>query len=623
MAVKLNINWINSNTRPVIINLYKSLTRFDSNSLPSIFAEIPRGQNYYVDTEVEYNQTYYYMFSCEYGGSFWYSECFEVTEERELSTWVVLPDPEIKSDYIIYQGKKGEGDSALYSYAEYNLKTALVDSFKDEGMQQWQAVKDAVGQLTAESSWTFDNAAKVVYYKEHQEIEGYRILDPKTNQPTTSTIAQLCTSIIVSQYPNSVNLRNAQYSSYTLSGERAYCNVSLEIFDGYDWNSTTTQADTAINLYPHTATSELTITYQQVADKIIANSNAEDEGVSLLAQVYLQEVVKSILNEDLSKRFVNMGDLIPIFNENIYNFGISSLSGDLSDGVEINWESFGYPEYFKYYLSSTPMDINHLPEAKVKYISGTTNSYKDQDETYEVNYIRIGAMKNGKEILSDEVSIIKDKDWSLVDLLLLPEAFSLPSTDIRDYSSYKRNLTVRSDVKIIDGSSVGKDRVFFFDGDGDRISTTVSALGFDDFTYEAYVYPLSDSGGNSRIFQIGDLHGLNSFALIRWGNYLTVERNNGSWEWVLAKYEAWFVNNWYHVCLMRKDGILYALLNGQLVGEAYFNYEIVSGDIYIGQSQQQSTTTDAFHGYMEGFRLTKGSARYNITGFIPDYFPKG
>src|SRR5690606_15786109 len=156
-------------------------------------------------------------------------------------------------------------------------------------MQQWQAVKDAIGQLTGVSSWTFDNADKVVRYEELQEIEGYGILDPKTNQPTNSTIAQLCTSIIVGQYPNSTNLRNAQYSGYTLSGQKAYCNVSLEIFDGYDWNSTTTQPSTTINLYPKNTTSELTITYQQVADKIIANSNVANQGISLLAQAYIQE----------------------------------------------------------------------------------------------------------------------------------------------------------------------------------------------------------------------------------------------------------------------------------------------------------------------------------------------
>ena len=275
-------------------------------------------------------------------------------------------------------------------------------------------------------------------------------------------------------------------------------------------------------------------------------------------------------------------------------------------------------EYTNYYRSSIPFDFNNMPAP-----IGKTYTDEFVDSTTQIGhayYVMLSSVRGNEEVFSDVIEIlneVKDEFISNVDLLIFADADSFPSTNIVDASNKNRTINVRGDVKIIeDPTNYGlDDGVLYFDGLGDRLFVQVDPLLKSDFTYEVFVHPLNNNGGNARIFQVGDLNGTNSFALIRWGNALTFERNGGSWYWMAHVPDIWFINTWYHVVLMRKDDRIYIFLNGEPIAEFNFDYSILSGDIYIGQSQQQAGTVDAITAYMKSIRFTPNRARYPITGF--------
>lgn len=289
-----------------------------------------------------------------------------------------------------------------------------------------------------------------------------------------------------------------------------------------------------------------------------------------------------------------------------------------SSWIDSNTHSLGV----RVYRNLETFTKDTLPDVYATIPKGTM-SYEDINvEEGQTYFYMLSVFNNGQELFSECYKVeIREKDEYIndVDLLIFADATSFPSTNIIDSSTARRQLTLRGDVKIIaDPTNFGlDDGVLYFDGYSDRISVNVDPLGVEDFTYETFLYPLNNNGGNSRIFQVGALGDTNSFALIRWGNNLTFERHRGggNWQWDGYKGDAWFVNTWYHVALMRKSGRLYIFLNGIPVVEVDFNHNIVSGDIYIGQSQQQSDGTDAITAYMKSIRFTPKRARYPVSGF--------
>lgn len=275
-------------------------------------------------------------------------------------------------------------------------------------------------------------------------------------------------------------------------------------------------------------------------------------------------------------------------------------------------------EHTNYYRSSIPFDFSNMPMPVGKT---TTNDFIDTTaHTGSKYYIVLSSVRRNEEVFSEVIEIlneVKDEYFDDVDLLIFADANAFPSAAIIDSSSMHKTIIRRGDVSIIaDPTNFGlDDGVLFFDGNADRLQVNVDPLLDSDFTYEVFVYPLNNNGGNARIFQVGDLNGTNSFALIRWGNALTFERNGGSWYWMAHVPDIWFINRWYHVVLMRKDDRIYICLNGVVISEFNFDYSILSGDIYVGQSQQQAGTIDAITAYMKSIRFTPNRARYPTTGF--------
>lgn len=346
-----------------------------------------------------------------------FSAPYDFNDSIDDISWTLNPEYNIVGDNIEYTGYQTNGIVTYESYASVSLEEAIVKSFSDSDMQQWQAVTDACNELTGTSEWVFDNNTKVIEYIVPQEIVGYGLLDPETNEPTTSTIEKLCSSIIQNQFEDSSNTRNAEYSGFTQVSSEVYCDLTIELFDGYDWNTSTTQANTPLNLYPNDVNTIATIPYQQVANKIVSNSETGNEVVQMLAQTYIEVVAESVFNIDESKQFIKLSDLIPQFEANIYNFSKPlNLKSDyiVDEGLKTTWDSTGYVSTFNYYRSETPIDINNLPNPII--IDSSDSYYTETTHSDKAYYIVVGSLKNGIEKLSEIIKVLDGELLPLTDV---------------------------------------------------------------------------------------------------------------------------------------------------------------------------------------------------------------
>lgn len=84
MAIEIELDWLNPNTEPTTVKIYKGLEPFTKETLPPVLVSL-EGKDIidrYIDKEVVENKTYYYMLSCQYEDQVWYSECLSIVEEN-------------------------------------------------------------------------------------------------------------------------------------------------------------------------------------------------------------------------------------------------------------------------------------------------------------------------------------------------------------------------------------------------------------------------------------------------------------------------------------------------------------------------------------------------------------
>lgn len=84
MSIEIELDWLNPNTEPTTVKIYKGLTPFTKETLPPVLVSM-EGKDIidrYIDKEVVENTTYYYMLSCHYEDQVWYSDCLDIVEEN-------------------------------------------------------------------------------------------------------------------------------------------------------------------------------------------------------------------------------------------------------------------------------------------------------------------------------------------------------------------------------------------------------------------------------------------------------------------------------------------------------------------------------------------------------------
>ena len=204
------------------------------------------------------------------------------------------------------------GDVAAQQVAlSTTLEKPLVRSLSSPDMQQWQAVKDAIGQLTGLSSWTFDNVNKVVKCVVYEDVAYdhpsqpyyYVLVDNATDTNVKSTTPVKAADKYFKSWAYWSNVEVCTADKPDNPSSRYTCTVNYK-------SSASSPLSITNSIYAHymvnptyvegTAppSTELSITYQQVADKIIDNSNVADQGISLLAETYITEALLKFTDID-------------------------------------------------------------------------------------------------------------------------------------------------------------------------------------------------------------------------------------------------------------------------------------------------------------------------------------
>ena len=225
-----------------------------------------------------------------------------------FGTWTLNQGFTIVGDDIKLYGYKTNGIDTYDSFATFSLETALVRSFHDTDMQQWQAVIDACNELTGVTDWVFDATNEHILYNDPNidSINYYK----STSTATTiyNSAKDACTSAEVMDRLSYSNGSGGIFANYI----NPVCYYT-QMFYG---------SNRVINLqvYQASRTAPLdissTISFTQIAQKIISNTSSTNEGMSLLAEAYIDGVANSIFNSDESKQFVKIEDLIPQLEAN-------------------------------------------------------------------------------------------------------------------------------------------------------------------------------------------------------------------------------------------------------------------------------------------------------------------
>lgn len=222
-----------------------------------------------------------------------------------------------------------------------------------------------------------------------------------------------------------------------------------------------------------------------------------------------------------------------------------------------------------------------------------------------------------------------DPYYSQVSLLVTFDGTN-GSTTFVDKSKNNFTLTAKTTAQISTDQSKfgGTSGKFMANGAYVSVPQDNSLFIPGDFTLESWIYPISPTtnplGAERAIFGMWSAVDGNK------QSYL-LHLSNGSLRFVadLTNDDTVFnvtstitSETWYHIVVMRKDSDFYCFVDGVPKGGTYVQSTTPiastgrNNNFGIGGYNRESGATDAsFYGYIDSIRLTKGVARYNITGF--------
>ena len=240
--------------------------------------------------------------------------------------WILNQGFTILGDDIRYTGYKTNGIDTYDSFATFSLETALVRSFYDTDMRQWQAFKDAVNELTGVTDWVFDSINNRIFYTESNSEFCATFESCPSNEYLFTQGGKLFTTALaagqsrIDELVAEVPTRSYTFNSTTCPSnptETLSCNVVFNAEHSKPYTYTVNVSTILNPSYNPNAEGEVTyLPLPSVAQKIISNTLSSNEGISLLAEAYIDEVTNSIFDSDESKQFVKMEDLIDQFEEN-------------------------------------------------------------------------------------------------------------------------------------------------------------------------------------------------------------------------------------------------------------------------------------------------------------------
>jgi hypothetical protein len=153
----------------------------------------------------------------------------------------------------------------------------------------------------------------------------------------------------------------------------------------------------------------------------------------------------------------------------------------------------------------------------------------------------------------------------------------------------------------------------YFDGDGDYLTWTGTALGSGNFTIECWSYPLQlrttapyiDSNNGLLFRQDG-------------ANILVFDRTNSTyWSTTgnLCK-----LNAWNHIAVVRNSGTITVYINGVNGGSSSNSTNFTVTSYVMSAFFDSSVSPNAYYGYLSNFRIVVGTAIYTAA-FTPPTLP--
>lgn len=189
--------------------------------------------------------------------------------------------------------------------------------------------------------------------------------------------------------------------------------------------------------------------------------------------------------------------------------------------------------------------------------------------------------------------------------------------------SMQGNYNTVADSKISSAAVKYGTGAMFFDGTGDYVDFSPpparAAFGTADFTIEFWVRPVTQVSTYPGLFG-NQTFTTNSFVgYERHGSYPNVFSifcyNYSSVAAMLLSTTTISINTWYHIAVTRSGSSLKLFVNG--VNESTVTFSgSVDGGVPLRYIGLDYTTTNAFAGYIDDFRITRGVARYT-SNFTP------
>jgi hypothetical protein len=239
--------------------------------------------------------------------------------------------------------------------------------------------------------------------------------------------------------------------------------------------------------------------------------------------------------------------------------------------------------------------------------------------------------------LPNERAVIVGSDsyWDNVSLLLHMDG-SNGSTTFTDSSNNALTVTANGGAQISTAQSKFGGASGLFDGSGDfcTIAHNIALnLSQGDFTIELWVYHSSrpGSGINQVVLSKDAVAGASysSYGInINSAGLCTIELGNGAGvNPTVTAYSIGTVplTTWTHVCVVKRNTTITTYLNGAQGSTATQGITITDGGkpLYLG-FLNGGASSNAFNGYLDDLRITKGFARYQ-SAFTPPTapFPNG
>lgn len=232
--------------------------------------------------------------------------------------WQLNPAVTVTEAMAHYTAYNTNGHEYHDSYADLDLTEAIVRSLHDSDMQQWQAVKDAIGQLIGAVDWVLDPANNQIVYTKPVGLN-----DPSLQYLYQTTLGSKLYASLDSACTDAVSIVNQDTRfSYVLTGiTSSQCRFTQTNLTTGAVNTNTGVVHTRAKnpAYDPNANAEQekkTLPLDVIAQKVISNSSSSNQAISLLAETYIETVANSIFSADVTKQFVKIEDVNSQFELN-------------------------------------------------------------------------------------------------------------------------------------------------------------------------------------------------------------------------------------------------------------------------------------------------------------------